>query len=140
MFALRLVLDTNIVVSAALNPHGLQRTVFFLSVTKPARLFVSKQILAEYRDVLSRPSLRIRKGERRKLLDLIEKYSFEVKPRFTLAAAVDPSDNMILECADAERADYLITGNAKHFPTFWKSTKVVTAREFITIAAPHLFE
>jgi predicted nucleic acid-binding protein len=43
-----------------------------------------------------------------------------------------------VECADAARADYLITGNRKHFPAFWKSTKIITSREFIGIAAPHL--
>jgi hypothetical protein len=28
-------------------------------------------------------------------------------------------------------ADYLITGNKRHFPSVWRSTKVVNAREFI---------
>lgn len=55
MIPLRLVLDTNIVVSAALKPHGLQRTVLLLATTKPARIYVSDAILAEYRKVLSRP-------------------------------------------------------------------------------------
>jgi prevent-host-death family protein len=47
-------------------------------------------------------------------------------------------DNMFLECADAARADYLITGNQRHFPRFWKKTKIITRREFISLAAPHL--
>ena len=34
-------------------------------------------------------------------------------------------------CADAARADYLMTGNQRHFPKFWKKTKVITSREFI---------
>ena len=45
---------------------------------------------------------------------------------------------MFLECADAARADYLVTGNQKHFPEFWKNTKTVTPREFVSLAAPHL--
>jgi len=40
--------------------------------------------------------------------------------------------------ADAARADYLVTGNQRHFPKFWKKTKVITSREFISIVAPHL--
>jgi len=68
MIPLRLVVDTNIVVSAALKPEGLQRTVLLLAVTKPGRLYVSAAILAEYRDVLSRPELQIRKGLRQQLL------------------------------------------------------------------------
>ena len=36
MIPLRLVVDTNIVVSAALKPSGLPRTVLLLSITNPA--------------------------------------------------------------------------------------------------------
>jgi len=50
----------------------------------------------------------------------------------------DPDGNQILECADAARADYLVTGNQRHFPRFWKKTKVIASREFIGIVAPHL--
>lgn len=60
MIPLRLVLDTNIVVSAALKPDGLQRTVFLLAITKPARLYLSPAIVLEYRDVLRSPELQIR--------------------------------------------------------------------------------
>jgi uncharacterized protein len=45
---------------------------------------------------------------------------------------------MLLECDDAARADYLVTGNQKQFPRFWMKTKIVTSREFISLAAPHL--
>ena len=51
---------------------------------------------------------------------------------------VDPDDNVFIECADAARADYLITGSQRHFPQFWKKTKIITSREFIGITAPHL--
>ena len=64
MIPLRLVIDTNIVISAALKPDELQRTVFLLAITKPARLYVSDAIVAEYREVLARPELKIRKGLR----------------------------------------------------------------------------
>jgi predicted nucleic acid-binding protein len=50
----------------------------------------------------------------------------------------DPADNKFLECSDAVRADYLVTGDLKHFPRFWKSTTVITSREFISIVAPHI--
>lgn len=50
----------------------------------------------------------------------------------------DPDDNLFLECADAARADYLATGNQRRFPRFWKQTKVVTSREFLSIVAPHV--
>ena len=140
MLPLRLVIDTNVVVSAALKPEGLQRTTLLLAITKPARFYVSRPILEEYADVLSRPELGIRKGSRRQLLQLIRNNSHIVTPSRRLEVASDPDDNVFLECADAARADYLITGNQKHFPRFWKKTKIITTREFISLAAPHLIK
>ena len=138
MIPVRVVIDTNIVVSAALKPNGLQRTVLLLAITKPARLYVSGAIFAEYRAVLSRPELQIRKGLRQQLLQLIRSRAYPVVPRHSLEVAKDADDNKFLECADAARADYLVTGNLRHFPRFWKKTTVVTPREFIGLAAPHL--
>lgn len=138
MLALRLVLDTNIIVSAALKPNGLERTVFLVAITKPARLYVSRAILAEYRNVLWRPELRIRKGLRRQFLQLIRNRARVVFPSRPLGVTRDPGDNIFLECADEARADYLVTGNRRQFPPYWKSTKVVTSREFISVIAPHL--
>jgi len=138
MLPLRLVIDTNVLISAAIKPTGLQRTVLLIATTKPARLYVSLPILEEYRDVLGRPELRIRKGLRLQLLQLLKNCSYTVAPKRPLDVAGDPDDNKFIECADAARADYLITGNLKHFPRFWKNTKIITSREFMSIAAPHL--
>ena len=77
MVPLRLVIDTNILVSAALRPDGLQRAVFVVAITKPARLYVSAAILAEYREVLSRREFRIRKGLRQQLIQSFT--SFQIK-------------------------------------------------------------
>ena len=138
MLALRLVIDTNVVASAALKPTGLQRTVLLLAMAKPARLYVSTPILEEYREVLARPELRIRKGLRLQLMQLLKNCSYTVAPTRKIEVAIDPDDNNFLECADAAGADYLISGNQRHFPRFWKKTKIVTAREFVSLTAPHL--
>ncbi len=140
MLPLRLVIDTNILISAAIKPAGLQRTVLLLAITRPARLYVSRPMLEEYSEVLGRPELRIRKGLRQLLLQLIKNHSYTVVPTRRLDVTSDPDDNMFLECADAARADYLVTGNQKHFPRFWKKTKIITTREFISLTAPHLIK
>jgi putative PIN family toxin of toxin-antitoxin system len=140
MLPLRVVIDTNVLISAAIKPAGLQRTVLLLALTKPARLYVSRPILEEYGEVLARPELRIRKGLRQQLLQLIENHSYTVAPPRHLEVTSDPDDNMFVECADAARADYLVTGNQKHFPRFWKKTKIITTLEFISLTAPHLIK
>ncbi len=94
----------------------------------------------KYADVLSRPELAIRKGIRQQLLQLVKNHSHIVTPSRRLEVCTDPDDNVFLECADAARADYLITGNQRHFPRFWKKTKIITTREFISLAAPHLIK
>ncbi len=138
MLALRLVVDTNVLVSAALKPESLQNTVFLIAITRPSRLFVSPPILEEYSDLLRRRELGVRKGLQQQLIQLIKNRSTVLEPRYSLAVAGDPDDNRFVECADAARADYLITANLKHFPRFWKGTKVISPREFIEMAAPHL--
>jgi len=113
MIALRLVLDTNVLVSAALKREGLQRTGFLLSITPPARLFVSAPILEEYGRVLVRRELGIGKGARLQLLQLIKNRSRLVAPQRRLEVTRDRDDNIFLECAEASRTDYLITGNLR---------------------------
>lgn len=134
------MIDTNILVSAALNPQGLQRKTLLIAITKPANLYVSQPILAEFASVLSRPQLQIRRGLRLQLLQLIKNHSRLVVPQAQLDICRDPDDNIFVECSEAARADYLITGNKKHFPAFWKKTKIISSREFVSLAAPHLLE
>ena len=140
MIALRLVIDTNVVVSAALKPEGLQRTLLLLAMTKPAHWYVSAPILSEYALVLARPELKIRRHLREQLLQFIRNHVRLIAPPRLATVTSDPADNMFIECADAARADYLVTGNLRHFPKFWKSTKIISSREFLTVIAPHLIK
>ena len=61
-----------------------------------------------------------------------------VAPSRRLEVTSDPDDNIFVECADAARAGFLVTGNRKHFPPFCKSTKVITPPKFVSLVAPHL--
>jgi uncharacterized protein len=90
MLPLKLVIDTNILVSAALKPDGLQRTVLVLAITKPARLYVTEAVLAEYR-VLSRPELKIRRGLRKQLLQLVRNRAHLVSPAHAPQVARTPA-------------------------------------------------
>jgi uncharacterized protein len=138
MISLRLVVDTNVVVSGALKPEGLQRTVVLLAMTKPALWYVSGAILSEYSAVLALPALKIRKSLRQQLVQLIKNHTRLLTPSRAIRVTADPSDNIFVECADAARADYLVTGSLRHFPKFWKNTKIISSREFLNVIAPHL--
>ncbi|HEX3586982.1 MAG TPA: putative toxin-antitoxin system toxin component, PIN family [Candidatus Angelobacter sp.] len=138
MIPLRLVIDANVVISAVLKPEGLQRTVLLLATTKPARWYVSEPIMEEYAAVLARPELKIRRSLRLQVVQLIKNHIYSVTPSQLPQLTTDPDDNIFLECADAARADYLVTGNQRHFPRFWKKTKIIHSREFLDIVVPHL--
>jgi putative PIN family toxin of toxin-antitoxin system len=56
---IRVVLDTNIVISAMLRSGGLPEAIFNLGVNKAVQLCVSEPVLAEYHEVLHRPRLAI---------------------------------------------------------------------------------
>ena len=84
------------------------------------------------------PELKIRKGQRQQVLQLIRSRWQTVKPSCPLQITHDPDDDIFPECADAPRADYQMTGSPKYFPKFWKKTKVIASREFLSIVAPHL--
>lgn len=107
MIPLRLVIDTNIVVSAALKPDGLQRTVLVLAITKPARLYVSDVVITEYREVLSRPELQIRKGLRAATPPTHQKL---LTPRRAFALAPGPKTPTITSSWNAPMP---------HAPTIW---------------------
>jgi predicted nucleic acid-binding protein len=99
-------------------------------------MFISPAVLAEYEDVLHRPYLKLSPARVKAALALIRRTSKLVIPSLTITWSKDVSDNRLLECAETAAADYLVTGNLKHFPTKWKTTKVVTAREFLPEVVP----
>jgi predicted nucleic acid-binding protein len=49
----------------------------------------------------------------------------------SVTSSSDESDNRFLECAEAAQADYLVSGNTRHFPKKWKQTSIVTPRQLI---------
>jgi predicted nucleic acid-binding protein len=61
-----------------------------------------------------------------------------MRPSRLLSVSPDEPDNRFLECADAAGADYLVTGNKRHFPASFGNTRVVNARELIETITPDL--
>ena len=57
------------------------------------------------------------------LLDLMRQEGLFVAPTHSVKKSPDEADNRFLECAEAARADYLGTGNIKHFRRQFKTTK-----------------
>jgi uncharacterized protein len=135
---MRAVLDTNVLVSGLLKPHGNERLVVALALRRKFVALVSEPIWTEYEAVLRRPELKLQPAEVERTLTELRKVADFVSPTRTLAASPDESDNRFLECASAGRADYLVTGNKRHFPARYGATEIVNARELIQLFAPGL--
>ncbi len=132
------MLDTNIVVSAHLKTDGFERHALDLVLAGKLQLAASEAILAEYAGVLARPKFAIARKRLTRSMRLIRDSAQIVNPSRRLTIAHDPADNQFLECAEAARADYLVTGNNRHFPKIWRQTLVVNARELIEWIAADL--
>ena len=129
----RVVIDTNVVVSALLKPGGLEDRILKLALTGRLQMYVSKAVLDEYAEVLQRRKFKLRPVEAELVLAKIREVASMVQPTSKLSVSADEPDNRFLECAEAAAADYLVTGNTKHFPETYKTTQVVTARQLLAI-------
>lgn len=128
---IRLVLDTNIVVSAMLARFGNEALVLRLARAGRFLTCISPPILDEYELVLRRPAFRVPLASLEALFAWLRADALLVVPPFAVHASPDDPDNRFLECAEAARADFLLTGNRRHFPPQWKGTRIASAREFL---------
>jgi len=126
-----LVLDTNVMVSANLNAEGLEALVVSLALNHKVQSYVSEPILEEYERILLYPRLKFNPQEVAKFMAFVRRASSVVKPSHTVTESTDDADNRFLECAETAGADFLVTGNKRHFPKRWKKTQVVSARELL---------
>ena len=124
------MLDTNILISACWSPGGLEARLVRLALDAKVTLCVTDILLAEYRDVARRPKFAAQRDCFAALLSGIEVAAIKVEPSETVAAASDEDDNRVLECAAGASAQWLVTGNLRHFPHVWCGTRIVNARQF----------
>lgn len=139
---LKIVLDTNVLISAFLKKGSIPSSILVLMEKGLLRLCVSKDIIDEYEGVLRRTKFQGISEKALKYLKKNQRCFITVTPKEKiLALKEDPDDNMFLECSVGAKADYLITGNIKHFPfNKYRGTTIVTPKEFIDSVSKSLFE
>ncbi len=129
---MKVVVDTNIIVSGLLTPYGPAGEVLRMISAGHLTLCYDARILAEYAEVLTRPKFPFERH-------LVEDLLAQVRAAGVVVAAAplrlrlpDPDDEMFLQAALVGNADCLITGNTKHYPAAKRqSVKVVTPAEFL---------
>jgi len=108
------VIDTNVLVSAALSAGGTCDQILRAAVAGKPRLAWSASILAEYREVLLRPKFAFSPEVVASLLAVFGP-SNQVTPEFA-PPLPDPDDEAFLAAALVTPDQILVTGNAVHFP------------------------
>jgi len=132
----RIVLDTNVLVSGLLNPQGPPGRILDFVLAGKAVLLVDDRILDEYREVLTRPRFAFDAAEVATLLAFLaaeSEWVIATGPPLTLS---DPSDQPFAEVAIAAGAAVLVTGNPRHFPPsrLPEGLRVATPADFIAAA------
>jgi predicted nucleic acid-binding protein len=110
-----LVLDTNILVSAALRPGSDLARIVERIFLRQVPLHVCPAVVVEYREVLNRPKFRSKGLPPRWLPRLLQVAFHEPEPATWPLAGPDPDDLVFLALAKASGA-VLVTGNLAHFP------------------------
>jgi uncharacterized protein len=112
---MRVVIDTNVLVSGVLNPHGPPGRIVDALLSQTFTVLHDDRILSEYREVLLRPGFRLSSSDVELLLAFVESTGEQISARPLSLILPDPDDLAFLEVAITGNADTLITGNAKHF-------------------------
>ena len=111
---MRLVIDCNVFVSAALGSKPCQKVIEKALLN--CDIFYSDTILREIREAFLKPKLNQAKAEGELLLEKLEIAGMWIDPQPCSVRLPDPDDEIYLDAALHVGADAIITGNAKHFP------------------------
>ncbi len=113
---MRIVLDTNVLVSGLLSPFGPPGEIVRLVSSGLIEVCLDARISAEYREVLARPRFGFDQGDVGSLLDYLESNADTVAAEPLATRLPDADDEPFLEVALASAADCLVTGNLSHYP------------------------
>lgn len=114
---MKIVLDTNVLVSALLNPQGNPAQVLTLALGGALQLCHDERILAEYAEVLARPRFHFDPRRVREVLAKIAADGVAVDAtRQRNLHLPDVDDEPFLAVALAGAVDFLVTGNLADYP------------------------
>jgi len=125
---MKIVLDTNVIVSALLSPTGVPARILSLVLDGFITIFYDNKILVEYLDVLNRERLKIDKDLINLVVDFINKEGEFRTARPLTVQFIDEDDRIFYELYKTGGIDFLVTGNIRHFP---REKGIVSPRKFL---------
>ena len=134
-FMSRIVLDTNIIVSALLQPVGPPAQIFCARPWRPASNCALAPISMRNmkRSSAARGSNDLKKNHSQRPSRDSRGGVLGPSSHALARNGADPDDNMFTIRAQAAGAEYLVTGNLKHFPPTWEGTRIATPRHLLDV-------
>lgn len=126
---LRVVVDTNIIVSALMSPNGNPAKIVDMATDQKLRICYSPEILAEYIDVLNRPHFNFNDEDCDDFIQGVKRFGLLSQPPASDIPMSDEDDRCFYDVAKSCEA-ILITGNTKHYPI---EPFIVTPAEFLAL-------
>lgn len=129
---LRIVLDTNALVSAILSPLGNPKKILNLVFIQKLILLFDERIFSEYEEVLKREDLHLPQKSVDQVLSFLKEKGVRVIAHPLAPKLPDPDDLPFLEVAFTGQVDVLMTGNKRHFPSHaTQGIPVMSPSEFL---------
>ncbi len=130
---MNILVDTNVLISAALRDRLPEKVVLRVATESGFRWIVTSEILAEYTQVLGRPKFGFAQETLLRWARLIEMRAITIPSPLIddVSLPRDPKDTLFLVAAIASNADYLITGDLDLLESEISiSTRIVSAAAF----------
>lgn len=136
---MRIVIDTNILVSAILKDRDPEAVILFVAECDDMEWIVSSEIVTEYREVLSRPKFRLSTDILQAWFSLLDRITLVWPVDLAIDFPRDQKDAKFLSCAIVAGADYFITGD-RDFSQAQKllSTTILSVSQFKKLVCDRL--
>jgi putative PIN family toxin of toxin-antitoxin system len=127
---MKIVLDTNIIVSAFINPKGAPGEIVSLVLAKKITICYDNKIFSEYMGILKKSKFNFDAILVDAFLDFIKENGEYIIAEPQKIQFADKDDKIFYDVYKSSDAKYIITGNKKHFP---REKNIVTPREYIEL-------
>lgn len=136
---MRVVLDTNIFVSALIVNLGHPATIYRAWLEGYFTILTCAEQLEELRSTLHKPAIakRIKPYSAGRLVNQLKRLAEDIGPLPFVERSPDPGDDFLLALSEAGKADYLVTGDKSGLLVLahHQATRILPAREFAAIFA-----
>ena len=126
---IKVVINTNVLISAVLNPNGVPAKIMESVYSGEFEPIVTDEILEEYHSVLNYKKFDFSHKNVTQTLNFFKQFLLPLPPASLSVKCADSDDTKFLAAAVTGEAEFLITGNRKHFPKKVPDLVIITPRE-----------